>query len=79
MDQNSHDSVFNNETSQFLRIPLNRIGAVIGLKGSSKNQIEELTSTKIIIDSETGEKSPDVQMKRLTLLKPPVNQAERNK
>ena len=55
MDQNTHDSVFNNETSQFLRIPLNRIGAVIGLKGSSKNQIEELTSTKIIIDSETGE------------------------
>jgi ribosomal RNA assembly protein len=46
---------FNNETSQFLRIPLNRIGSLIGLKGANKDRIEGKTETIIIIDSETGE------------------------
>ncbi|MHA2404233.1 MAG: KH domain-containing protein [Candidatus Kariarchaeaceae archaeon] len=46
---------FSNESSQFLRIPLKRIGAVIGLKGSIRKEIEEKTSSIIIIDSDTGE------------------------
>jgi ribosomal RNA assembly protein len=46
---------FSNESSQFLRIPLKRIGAVIGLKGSIRKEIEEKTSSVIIIDSDTGE------------------------
>ncbi|MCH8906551.1 MAG: RNA-processing protein [Candidatus Heimdallarchaeota archaeon] len=40
---------------QFLRIPLNRIGAVIGPKGSIRRDIEKRTGSKIIIDSDTGE------------------------
>lgn len=54
---NSFDDTnnFNAETSQFLRIPINRIGAVIGVKGAHKDLIEEKTETQIMIDSDTGE------------------------
>jgi ribosomal RNA assembly protein len=41
--------------SQFLRIPLKRIGVVIGKGGSNRTTIEEKTLSKIIIDSDTGE------------------------
>ncbi|MCE7735396.1 MAG: RNA-processing protein [Candidatus Heimdallarchaeota archaeon] len=41
--------------SQYLRIPINRIGVVIGKKGSNRHTIEEKTLSKIIIDSDTGE------------------------
>ncbi len=41
--------------SQYLRIPINRIGVVIGKGGSNRHTIEEKTLSKIIIDSDTGE------------------------
>ncbi|MDH5401139.1 MAG: KH domain-containing protein [Candidatus Heimdallarchaeota archaeon] len=52
-DDNS--SLFTQDTSQFIRIPLKRIGAVIGVQGKIRKQIENLTQSKIIIDSDTGE------------------------
>lgn len=48
-------SPFTYETSQYLRIPLRRIGAVIGVGGSNREAIEEATQTVIVIDSDTGE------------------------
>ncbi len=42
-------------SSQFLRIPLKRIGVVIGKGGSNRQQIEKKTLSKIMIDSDTGE------------------------
>ena len=43
-------------SSEFLvRIPLERIAVLIGPKGSTKKRIEELTETKLIIDSQTGD------------------------
>jgi len=62
------ETVFGFESSQFLRIPLNRIGAVIGIKGSIREQIERKTDTIIIIDSDTGE----VEVRPKKNLKDPV-------
>ncbi|TFG08849.1 RNA-processing protein [Candidatus Heimdallarchaeota archaeon] len=43
-------------SSEFLvRIPLERIAVLIGPKGSTKKRIEELTDTKLIIDSQSGD------------------------
>lgn len=42
--------------SEFLvRIPVERIAVLIGPKGSTKNKIEDLTDTKLIIDSHSGD------------------------
>jgi len=68
MSNSFNSEHFNTETSQFLRIPLNRIGAVIGVKGSVKEQIEEATKTQIMIDSDTGE----VEIRPSTDLEDPV-------
>jgi len=43
------------ENSDFLMIPLDRIGAVIGKKGTTKRDIEKKTETKLDIDSKEGE------------------------
>lgn len=39
---------------EYLKIPRERVGVVIGKGGSNKDEIEKLTKTKIEIDSETG-------------------------
>ncbi|MEM0286517.1 MAG: KH domain-containing protein, partial [Candidatus Methanomethyliaceae archaeon] len=39
----------------YLRIPLDRIGVVIGEKGEIKSEIEKKTNTIISIDGKTGE------------------------
>ncbi len=39
---------------QHIRIPLERIGALVGKKGSVKKKIEEYTGVKLEIDSNTG-------------------------
>lgn len=41
--------------SQYLRIPINRIGVVIGKGGSNRHTIEDKTLSIITIDSDTGE------------------------
>ncbi|NPA47222.1 MAG: RNA-processing protein [Thermococci archaeon] len=43
------------EQEEFVRVPKNRIGVLIGKKGETKRAIEEKTGTRIEIDSETGE------------------------
>jgi len=43
------------EQEEFVRIPKERIGVLIGKKGSTKKKIEEITKTRIEVDSETGE------------------------
>lgn len=43
------------EQEEFVRIPKERIGVVIGKKGETKKKIEEATKTKIEVDSQTGE------------------------
>ena len=43
------------EQEEFVRIPKERIGVVIGRKGETKRRIEEATKTKIEVDSKTGE------------------------
>lgn len=40
---------------QYLRVPEDRIGALIGPEGKTKRKIEQVTKTKITVDSETGE------------------------
>ena len=55
MTDNDQSTNFTYESSQYLRIPLNRIGPVIGVKGVNREKIEKDTLTKIIIDSDTGE------------------------
>lgn len=40
--------------SAFLKIPKERIGALIGLNGATKNYIEKKLSVELQIDSETG-------------------------
>jgi len=43
-------------SSEFLvRIPLERVAVLIGPKGSTKKKIEELTDTKMVIDSHSGD------------------------
>ena len=41
--------------SEFLLIPHERVGVLIGPKGQTKREIEKKTSTEIIVDSEEGE------------------------
>jgi|Deesub1362B_J571_1020462.scaffolds.fasta_scaffold00144_47 ribosomal RNA assembly protein len=43
------------EQEEFVRIPKERIGVLIGKKGETKKQIEERTKTRIEVDSESGE------------------------
>ncbi len=43
------------EQEEFLRIPRERVGVLIGKKGQTKREIEERTKTKIEVDGETGE------------------------
>ncbi len=38
----------------YVKIPMERVGVLIGEKGSIKKQIEEATATKLNIDSKTG-------------------------
>lgn len=49
---------------------MKRIGAVIGVKGNNRKEIEEKTQSKIIIDSDTGEVEirPDENLKDAVLL-----------
>lgn len=51
-------------TTEYLKIPRERVGVLIGKKGEVKNEIEKLTQTKLDIDSETGSVSiiPDENM-----------------
>jgi ribosomal RNA assembly protein len=44
---------------QYLRLPKDRVGVMIGKKGETKLQLEELTGVKMDIDSETGEVAID--------------------
>ncbi|WP_297419017.1 KH domain-containing protein [Thermococcus sp.] len=43
------------EQEEFLRIPRERVGVLIGKKGQTKREIEERTKTKIEVDGDTGE------------------------
>ncbi|WP_297522117.1 KH domain-containing protein [Thermococcus sp.] len=43
------------EQEEFLRIPRERVGVLIGKKGRTKREIEERTKTRIEVDGETGE------------------------
>jgi ribosomal RNA assembly protein len=40
--------------TEYLKIPRERVGVVIGKNGTAKDEIENLTKTSIEIDSETG-------------------------
>jgi ribosomal RNA assembly protein len=40
--------------TEYLKIPRERVGVVIGKNGITKDEIENLTKTKIIVDSEAG-------------------------
>ncbi|MCY3411168.1 MAG: RNA-processing protein [Candidatus Heimdallarchaeota archaeon] len=67
---NPDESPLSYESSQFIRIPMKRIGAVIGKKGANREEIEKATSSKIIIDSDTGEVEirPDSDLKDPVML-----------
>ncbi|MCR4368916.1 MAG: KH domain-containing protein, partial [archaeon] len=41
--------------SEFLLVPHERIGAIIGKGGATRRQIEKKTQTKIVVDSKEGE------------------------
>jgi arCOG04150 universal archaeal KH domain protein len=41
-------------TEEYLKIPKERIGVLIGKRGETKERIERLTQTRLDIDSETG-------------------------
>lgn len=43
------------QQSEFLRIPLDRVGALIGVKGATKKEIEKRLKVRLNIDSKTGE------------------------
>jgi ribosomal RNA assembly protein len=45
------------EFSYDLKIPRDRVAALIGVKGSTKRDLEELTKTKLVIDSKEGDVS----------------------
>lgn len=51
--------------TEYLKIPRERVGVLIGKHGISKDEIEKLTQTKIDVDSETGsvsvESTPDTE------------------
>jgi ribosomal RNA assembly protein len=53
----------------YLRIPKERIGALIGPCGSVKREIEKKTETELVIDSETGEVRVDGKENPLGVLK----------
>ncbi|MDO8625628.1 MAG: KH domain-containing protein, partial [Candidatus Diapherotrites archaeon] len=40
---------------EMVRIPHERVGAVVGKNGASKKQIEKATTTRINVDSDAGE------------------------
>jgi ribosomal RNA assembly protein len=40
--------------TEYLKIPRERVGVVIGKNGITKDEIEKLTKTEIIVDSEAG-------------------------
>jgi ribosomal RNA assembly protein len=40
--------------TEYLKIPRERVGVVIGKNGTTKDEIENLTKTEIIVDSEAG-------------------------
>jgi ribosomal RNA assembly protein len=40
--------------TEYLKIPRERVGVVIGKNGITKDEIENLTKTRIIVDSEAG-------------------------
>ena len=40
--------------TEYLKIPRERVGVVIGKSGITKDEIENLTKTEIIVDSEAG-------------------------
>ena len=40
--------------TEYLKIPRERVGVVIGKNGITKDEIENLTKTEIIVDSEAG-------------------------
>ena len=62
---------------EFLRLPKDRVGAIIGKKGETKKQIEDLTGVAINIDSDSGEvtndnekvKDPVVALKVIDIIK----------
>ena len=39
---------------EYVKVPLSRLGAIIGPKGDTKKRIEELSGCEINIDSEEG-------------------------
>lgn len=43
------------DSSEFLLMPHDRVGALIGKKGATKRKIERLTETKLVVDSREGE------------------------
>ena len=43
----------------YARMPMERIGVLVGPKGETKQRLEEATGTKVLVDSETGEVSVD--------------------
>jgi len=49
------DYIAEGEQEEFVRIPRERVGVLIGRKGKTKREIEERTGTKIEVDSESGE------------------------
>jgi ribosomal RNA assembly protein len=53
--------VNNLSTIEYLKIPRERVGVVIGKNGITKEEIEKATKTRINIDSETGSVSIDPQ------------------
>ncbi|MFW5902754.1 MAG: HAD-IA family hydrolase, partial [archaeon] len=65
------------EIEKTLKIPKERIGALIGKKGTTKEKIEESTDVKIEVDSKTGEitvkrylgRSPDKSIRAIDIVK----------
>lgn len=55
--------------SESIRIPLDRIGALIGTRGETKKAIEKKAKAKLEIDSETGEVEIDGVKDAVLLLK----------
>lgn len=50
-NQNAYDNL---EMEERLKVPLSRLGVVIGPKGTTKRKLEKLTKTTLTIDSEEG-------------------------
>lgn len=56
--------------SKSLRVPSDRIGALIGKRGQSKRDIEEACGVSITVDSDTGEVLIESATDDITLLRP---------